>query len=132
MNSHAFQINKTKMMLSLLAYNLTNWLQTLCFPKRKQTMQMETIWTRIIKMASKLVKSDAHFAFKLSSSFMYQEFFWKVLQQVQQLKLESTTLISNFLNLFSGQGSSLLKDKGFRIKGLYFTKLRRYHSIIRQ
>ncbi len=33
MNSHAFQVNEAKMMLSLLAYNLTNWLRTLCFPE---------------------------------------------------------------------------------------------------
>jgi hypothetical protein len=43
------------MMLSLLAYNLTNWLGTLSFPKEKRNMQIGTIRTRIIKVASKLV-----------------------------------------------------------------------------
>lgn len=88
MNSHAFQVNQTKMMVSLLAYNLTNWLRTLCFPEGQQTMQIETIRTRIIKVASKLVKSGRSLYFKLSSSFVYQEFFWKVLRQIQRLKLE--------------------------------------------
>lgn len=88
MNSHSFQVNEAKMMLSLLAYNLTNWLRTLCFPEGQKTMQMETIRTRIIKVASKLVKSGRSFYFKLSSSFVYQEFFWKVLQRIQRLKLE--------------------------------------------
>ncbi|MFB1052298.1 IS1380 family transposase [Paraliobacillus sp. JSM ZJ581] len=88
MNSHSFQVNEAKMMLSLLAYNLTNWLRTLCFPEGQQSMQIETIRTRIIKVASKLVKSGRSFYFKLSSSFVYQAFFWKVLGRIQQLKLE--------------------------------------------
>lgn len=45
------------MMLSLLAYNLTHWLRTLCFPQKQKTMQIDTIRTRLIKVASKLVKS---------------------------------------------------------------------------
>lgn len=88
MNSHSFQVNEVKMMLSLLAYNLTNWLRTLCFPEEQKTMQIETIRTRIIKVASKLVKSGRSLYFKLSSSFVYQEFFWKVLRRIQNLKLE--------------------------------------------
>ncbi|TES54488.1 hypothetical protein E2L07_09815, partial [Halalkalibacterium halodurans] len=40
-----------------------------------------------IKVASKLVKSGRSLHFKLSSSFVYQDFFWKVLQRIQQLKL---------------------------------------------
>src|SRR5699024_10066311 len=32
MCSHDFLTNEVRMMLSLLAYNLTNWLRTLCFP----------------------------------------------------------------------------------------------------
>jgi len=88
MNSHSYQVNEVKMMLSLLAYNLTNWLRTLCFPKEQMTMQIETIRTRIVKVASKLVKSGRSLYFKLASSFVYQEFFWKVLQRVQGLKIE--------------------------------------------
>ena len=88
MNSHSFQVNEVKMMLSLLAYNLTNWLRTLCFPKGRKSMQIETIRTRIIKVASKLVKSGRSTYFKLSSGFVYQKFFWEVLQRIQRLKLE--------------------------------------------
>lgn len=88
MNSHSFQVNEAKMMLSLLAYNLTNWLRSLCFPEGQKNMQIQTIRTRIIKVASKLVKSGRSFYFKLSSSFVYQEFFWKVLRRIQSIRLE--------------------------------------------
>lgn len=88
MSSHSFQVNEVRMMLSLLAYNLTNWMRTLCFPEEQKTMQIQTIRTKLIKVASKLVKSGRSLYFKLSSSFVYQSFFWKVLQRIQALKLE--------------------------------------------
>lgn len=88
MNRHSFQVNEVKMMLSLLAYNFTNWLRTLSFPKKQKNMQIETIRTRLIKVASKLVKSGRSLYFKLSSSFVYQEFFWKVLSRIQNLQKE--------------------------------------------
>ncbi|GAA0616044.1 IS1380-like element ISEcp1 family transposase [Virgibacillus siamensis] len=88
MSSHSFQANEARMMLSLLAYNLTNWMRTLCFPEEQKTMQIQTIRTNVIKVASKLVRSGRSFYFKLSSSFVYQAFFWKVLQRIQGLKLE--------------------------------------------
>ncbi|NBJ70575.1 hypothetical protein D1839_13945 [Roseburia sp. 1XD42-34] len=34
-SSHSFGRNDTRMMMSLLAYNLTNWYRTLCFPENK-------------------------------------------------------------------------------------------------
>ena len=88
MNSHSYLVNEVKMMLSLLAYNLTNWLRTLCFPEGQKTMQIDTIRTRIIKVASRLVKSGRSLCFKLSSSFVYQKFFWNVLGQIQKLQIE--------------------------------------------
>lgn len=88
MKSHSFQVNEGRMMLSLLAYNLTNWLRTLAFPSGQKRIQIETIRTRIIKVASKLVKSGRSLHFKLSSSFVYQEFFWKVFNRIQTLQIE--------------------------------------------
>ncbi|WP_033827309.1 IS1380 family transposase, partial [Bacillus andreraoultii] len=88
MNSHSYLVNAVKMILSLLAYNLTNWLRTLCFPEGQKTMQIDTIRTRIIKVASRLVKSGRSLYFKLSSSFVYQKFFWNVLGRIQKLQIE--------------------------------------------
>lgn len=86
MKSHDFLVNEARMMLSLLAYNLTNWLRTLSFPIVAKGIQIQTIRTRLIKVASKLVKSGRSLHFKLSSSFVYTRFFWDVLTRVQQLK----------------------------------------------
>ena len=88
MTSHSFQVNEAKMTLSLLAYNFTNWLRTLVFPEGQKQMQIQTIRKRLVKVASKLVKSGRSLYFKLSSSFVYQKFFWKILNRIQQLKIE--------------------------------------------
>jgi len=88
MSSHSFATNEVRMMLSLLAYNLTNWLRTLCFPEGQKNMQIQTIRTRIIKVASKLVRSGRSLYFKLASSFVYETFFWNVLRRIQRLQLE--------------------------------------------
>src|SRR5690554_5975220 len=87
MSSHSYLVNEVKMMLTLLAYNLTNWLRTLCFPAGKTTMQIDTIRTRLIKVAGRLVKSGRSLYFKLSSSFVYQKFFWNVLERIQRLRI---------------------------------------------
>ena len=83
MTSHSFQVNEAKMMLSLLAYNFTNWLRTLVFPDGQKQMQIQTIRKRLVKVASKLVKSGRSLYFKLSSSFVYQKFFWNILTRIQ-------------------------------------------------
>ena len=85
MKSHDYVVNEARMMISLLAYNLTNWLRTLSFPPVAKGIQIQTIRTRLIKVASKLVKSGRSLHVKLSSSFVYTRFFWDVLTRVQQL-----------------------------------------------
>lgn len=51
-------------------------------------MQIQTIRTRLVKVASKLVKSGRSLYFKLSSSFVYQKFYWKILTKIQRLQFE--------------------------------------------
>lgn len=85
MKSHDFIVNEARMMISLLAYNFNNWLRTLTFPPTTKGIQIQTIRTRLIKVASKLVKSGRYLHFKLSSSFVYTRFFSDVLTRVQQL-----------------------------------------------
>ncbi|MFT8323335.1 MAG: IS1380 family transposase [Bacillus sp. (in: firmicutes)] len=88
LSSHEFQTNEVRLMLSLLAYNLTNWMRTLTFPEKQKAMRIETIRTRIVKVASKRVRSGRSLYFKLSSSFVYQAFFWNVLSRIQKLQIE--------------------------------------------
>jgi len=45
------------MTLIMLAYNFTNWLRALVFPEGQKRMQIQSIRKRLLKVASKLVKS---------------------------------------------------------------------------
>lgn len=85
MKSSYFLINQVRMMFALPTYNLANWLRTLNFPKSAKGIQIQTIRTRLIKVASKLVKSGRSLHFKLSSSFVYTRLFWDVQARIQQL-----------------------------------------------
>lgn len=85
MKSHDFVVNEARLMISVLAYNLSNWLRTLTFPPSAKGIQIQTIRTRLIKVASKRVQSSRYLHFKLSSSFVYATFFLDVLTRVQQL-----------------------------------------------
>ena len=87
MKSHTFQRNEARLIISVLAYNFTNWLRTLTFPAKQKGLQIQTIRTRLIKVASKLVKSSRYLQFKLASSFVYAHFLADVLTRVQQLTL---------------------------------------------
>src|SRR5690625_4845247 len=88
MSSSTFHANEAKMMISVLASNLFNWLRRLCCPDQHKIMHIQTIRTSIIKVASRLVRSARSFYFKLSSSFVYQKFFWEVLRRIQHFKCE--------------------------------------------
>lgn len=61
MKSHDYIMNEARTMISLLAYNLTNRLRTLSFLPTAKGIQIQTIHTRLIKVARKLVKLDARF-----------------------------------------------------------------------
>ncbi|KAA0955795.1 hypothetical protein FQ087_14485 [Sporosarcina sp. ANT_H38] len=51
-------------------------------------MQFQTILKRLVNLASKLVESGRSLHFKLSSSFIFQQFFWKIFIRIQPLKIE--------------------------------------------
>ena len=50
MKSHDYIVNEARMMISLLAYNLTNWLRMLSFPPTAKGIQIQTIRTRLVKV----------------------------------------------------------------------------------
>ena len=49
--------NEARMMISLLAYNLVNFLRTLCFEPKSKGLQVDTIRFRLFKVAGKLVST---------------------------------------------------------------------------
>ncbi|MEY8292544.1 transposase, partial [Carnobacteriaceae bacterium 52-44] len=70
-DSPEFTENHARMMVSVLAYNLFNFLKTCCFDKKWRGLQVNTIRLRLFKVAGKLVRTARQMYLKLSSSHVY-------------------------------------------------------------
>lgn len=87
-DSPRFLENHARMMVSVLAYNIVNFMRTLCFTKETKGFQVSTIRLFLFKVAGKLVHSGRKTFLKLSSSHVYQELFHKILWNIQHFKWE--------------------------------------------
>lgn len=85
-DSPRFLENQARMMLSLLAYNIINFMRTLCFTKETKGFQVSTIRLFLFKIAGKFVRSGRKTIIKLSSYHVHQELFYKILQNIHYLR----------------------------------------------
>ena len=84
-DSPSFLENHARMMVSLLAYNIVNFMRTLCFKSGSASMQVDTIRLKLFKVAGKLVRTGRRLLLKLSSYHVHQGLFYQVLGNIQQL-----------------------------------------------
>lgn len=85
MSSTNFWANANKLQQMVLAYNLNNWMRRLCFPPSSQSDRIETIRTKIIKIAGKIVRSGRYVYFKLCSGCPHKNLFFYILDKIQTL-----------------------------------------------
>ncbi|KEI50835.1 IS1380 family transposase [Lactobacillus salivarius] len=85
-DSPRFIENEARMMISLLAYNLVNFLRTLCFEPKSKGLQVDTIRFRLFKVAGKLVSTARQMYLKLSISHVYQREFYAVFRKIQRIR----------------------------------------------
>ena len=85
-DSPEFLENEARMMISLLAYNLVNFLRTLCFEPKSKGLQVDTIRFRLFKVAGKLVSTARQMYLKLSISHVYQREFYAVFRKIQRIR----------------------------------------------
>lgn len=78
-------INANRLQLHVLAYNLFNFFRRLVLPKNMIKMQIDTIRLKLIKIASKIIRSARYIYFKLCSSCPYQKEFNEVLKNIKGL-----------------------------------------------
>lgn len=64
-DSPEFLENEARMMISLLAYNVVNFLRTICFEPKSKGLQVNTIRLRLFKVAGKLVTTARRIYLKL-------------------------------------------------------------------
>ena len=69
----------------MLAYNFNNWFRRLCMAKDMQSFRMETIRTKVIKVAAKVSRHARKVTFKLCSSYPYKYLFKSIMQNLYDL-----------------------------------------------
>lgn len=87
MSSHRMAVNAGRLMICMLAYNLFNWFKRLVLPKHLQKMQIETFRLKLIKIAVRVIRSARYLGFRFCSSCPYQWEFWKILRNIQRLRV---------------------------------------------
>ena len=85
-DSPRFIENHARMMISVLAYNIVNFLKTCCFDKKWKGLQVNTIRLRLLKIAGKLVSTARQMYLKLSSSHVYHAEFYNVFKRIQRIR----------------------------------------------
>lgn len=65
--------NHARMMVSLLAYHLVNFMKTICLLPIEAVFQVDTLRLRLFKVAGKLIQSGRRMFLKLSSAHVYQK-----------------------------------------------------------
>ena len=81
-DSSHFLENAVRMRVSLLSYNITNFMRTLAFTKKAKGLQIQTIPFRLFKIAGKLIHTGRRMMLKISTYHVYQKEFFHILWQI--------------------------------------------------
>lgn len=85
-DSPRFLENHVRMMISVLVYNLVNFLKTIGFEQVNRGMTIHSIRLTLLKVAGKLVKTGRQVYLKLSSYHVYQTEFYKVFERLRRTR----------------------------------------------
>lgn len=83
-DSPRFLENNVRMMISLIAYNLINFLRTIGFEEVQKGMTIHSIRLKFLKVAGKLVQTGRRVYLKLSSYHVYQDELYRVFARLRR------------------------------------------------
>ena len=84
-SSHTMQVNANRLQIHALAYNIFNWFRRLVLPVKMRKMRADTIRLKLLKIATKAVRSARYMIFKLCSSCPYKDEFYETLRNIKNL-----------------------------------------------
>ena len=79
-------VNANRLQVHVLAYNIFNWFRRLALPESMRRLTVDTIRTKLMKIASRLIRSAGYIVFKLCSSCPYKREFFKTLENIRGLR----------------------------------------------
>jgi hypothetical protein len=79
-------VNANRFQIHILAYNIFNLFRRLTLPESMSNNQIDTIRIKLIKIATKVIRSGRYIYFKLCSSCPYKDIFYKILENIWRLQ----------------------------------------------
>ena len=89
-SSRSEVVNANRVQLRALAYNLFNWFRRLVLPESMRKNMVDTIRLKLIKIATRVIRSARYITFKLCSSSPYKREFLQTLENIRSLKAQFT------------------------------------------
>lgn len=84
-DSSTFNANAARMMVSVLAYNIINFLKQFALPKQHANLRISTLRTQLLKVAVHVVHTGRRIQLRFNSYHVYRQLFYEVLQRIQQM-----------------------------------------------
>ncbi len=78
-------VNANRLQVHALAYNLFNWFRRLVLASDMRKQRIDTIRLKLLKIATKVVKSARYKYFKLCSNYPYKKEFYETLENIWNL-----------------------------------------------
>jgi hypothetical protein len=78
-------VNANRFQIHVLAYNLFNWFRRLALAESMRSSTADTVRLKLIKIATKVVRSARRVIFKLCSSCPYKDAFCQTLDNIRRL-----------------------------------------------
>ncbi len=85
-DSSTFNANAARMMVSVLAYNIVNFLKQLALTKHDSGLYVSTLRIRLFKVAARVVHTGRCIQVRLSSHHVYHRLFYQALQRIQAIE----------------------------------------------
>ena len=79
-------VNANRLQVHVLAYNIFNWFRRLALPESMRRLTVDTIRLKLMKIASRLIRSAGYIIFKLCSSCPYKREFYMTLENIRRLR----------------------------------------------
>ena len=79
-------VNANRLLIHVLAYNLFNWFRRLALAASMRKQQIDTIRLKLLKVATRVVKSARYKYFKLCSSCPCKKEFYETLKNIRSLQ----------------------------------------------
>lgn len=81
-------VNANRLQVHALAYNIFNWFRRLALSANMRKHRIDTVRLKLLKTASKVIRSARYITFKLCSSCPYKNEFYEILSNIDKLNVQ--------------------------------------------